>query len=268
MTKKLFNGLLLKIFIAILAFVSNAHAQNTPLFQDKKGLFDRRDDFMYLGLSIGYLENTKFLKEKEKQSLVELQNRVTTIKQKYKSQPMNEMWMNFYDSKYQEGANQAKSADVKIELDLNNRNTVDGTPALPDPYSCTTHSRNRKTGEKSNYHSFYVSNVNGNFKSARKNLHSLENYLPKPKNSGMMMLTQADLDKIEGESVFCIPGEGAVNPDVSREAEAKVKAQNVKTRIPPFSESRKPQHEMVCQTLDDPRIPPPFGAKCVYNYKQ
>jgi hypothetical protein len=254
------------LIIIFIALTNVAQAQNTPLYKDKNGLFDRRNDFMSLGQSIGYLENTKFLKEREQQSLKDLQNKVASIKQKYKSETMDEMWKNFYDLKYQEAAERVKVTDRKIEMDLNNRDTTDGSPFLSDPYSCTTFQENRKTGEK-NYDSTYVLNININIKSARKNIHSLENYLSKPKNSGMMMLTQADYYKIEGESVFCIPRDGSTNPAVAKEAAARENAINVKKRIPPYSQSRTPQHEMVCQSLDDSRIPPPFGAKCLFNYK-
>ena len=222
MSKILLIRVFLKfLLISVTTLSSIAHAQNSALYLDKKGLFDRKDDFMYLGLSIGYLENTKFLKEHEKRSLKELQDRIATIKQKYKSQPMNEMWQNFYDNKYQEGANQTKAIDVSIEADLKNRDTSDGTPVLLDPYTCTTYRENRKTGVKHSYNSTYVQDINEKIKSARKNLHALENYLPKSKNSGIMMLTQEDYNKIEGESVFCIPRDGSPNPDLAKEVEAR-----------------------------------------------
>jgi hypothetical protein len=269
MTNKLLSRIFLNtttttiiIMIVAATFASIAYAQNSPRYLDKKGLFERKEDFSSLGVGIGYLENTKFLKEKEKQSVKQLQDRMTALKQKYKSQPMDEMWQQIYDITYKNGAEQAKTADVIVEAKLNARDTD-----FRDPYTCTTLQLNNKTGVKSNYHSHYVQSVNDYIVAARKDLYFLENYLPKPKNSGIMMLTEADHYKINGESVFCIPLDGSPNPAIAKETEAIEKVKNAKKRIPPYSESRKPQHEIICQSLYDPGIPPPFGAKCVFNYK-
>jgi len=232
-----------------------------PAYLDGVALFDRRNDFMALGSGMGFLENTLFLGESEQQSVEDLQNRIATLKEKYNSEPSNAMWQNFYQSQYERGLAQAQSTDRGIERALNDTDTIDGSPALPDPYSCTTFS------STNGYSSTYVGTVNDKLRSSRQALYRLEYYLPKPKNSGIPMLTQADHYRINGPSVFCVPQDGSVNPAIAREAAAIERANNVKKRIPPYSESGTPQHEMLCRTLNDPGIPPPFGAKCVFNYE-
>lgn len=216
-----------------------AQSQTAPRFQDRIAVFDLRPDFGTASSGLGFVQGAQRLNANDRAEMAALVRRLDTVKSRYKSQFTDAMWEEM-KGEYERGFALARQLESQA-------------PAA-NAYACTSKD---SEGRES---SAYVTALNRSITGARLSLYRLENLLPKPRSSGMLMLTSNDYAKINGPSRAC--GSGSVSAST-----AQVIAAPKKVRVAPYSASRNPQHEMMCRNLADPAIPPPFGIKCVFNYK-
>jgi hypothetical protein len=228
------------LFTSVVSETVFAQSQTAPRFQDRIAVFDLRPDFRKASRGLGFLQGAQRLNANDREEMAALVSRLDTVKSRYKSQFTDAMWEEM-KGEYEQGFALARQLESQA-------------PAA-NAYACTSKD---SQGRES---SAYVKALNESIQGARLSLYRLENLLPKPSSSGMLMLTNNDYAKINGPSRAC--GSGAVSAST-----AQATAAPKKVRVAPYSASRNPQHEMMCRTLDDPRIPPPPGVKCVFNYKE
>ena len=256
-------------------------------------MFDYRHKVQQIMRDLAFLESTKFLSEEHRLETKKFRSRVEELFGKYRNSPFgNLIGGNLAKAAYEQGMDAALSADRDVsnvvkQQDLKNAYTCTrscwkrdrGTYCRPwfgpnphEDYGQFTQEElsemNRKSsegGQRKN-ESAYVSSLNASIQRLRLNLHEAEQMLPKPTSSGMLLLTEVQMQKIQGPSVFCQLQDGEVNNEIQEERQRAISAETKPTRIPPFSQSRSPQHEAMCRVLEA-GIPPPYGIKCVYNYK-
>jgi hypothetical protein len=238
MKKSLFFFGILLISVAPATIL--AQSQTAPRFQDRIAVFDLRSDFQVVSRSLGFLEGAERLNANDREEMATQVRRWGAVKSRYRSQFTDAMWENM-QGEYDEGFALAR----QLESEAPEENV----------YECTSEdSQGRESSD-------YVKALNEAVQGGRLSLYRLENLLPKPRSSGLLMLTNNDYIKIKGPSRAC--GDGSVAASA-----APVNPAATKVRVAPYSASRNPQHEMMCRNLADPRIPPPFGIKCVFNYKE
>jgi hypothetical protein len=249
------------LFLIVSIFASStANSKETPRYQDDKATFAMRDTFAYLNKSLGFLTATTYLEADHKQEVKKFQERYDRLKAKYQSPAMDQA-LSLGEKNIADGQKDASFFDQQLKLEFNGDYT-DGYAFL-HAYQCT-YSRRKKKGGSSEHKSEYVTKVNESMRTVRQNLFKLETQLPQKPSSGALMLTSEKLKEIDGSEILCKKFEnGKLVEQLLEPVIEKVE----KTRVPPFSASQNPQHEMMCRNLSDPRIPPPPPIKCVFNYK-
>ena len=276
------------LFIACnISFASSE--DNQPRYKTSPGVMSLKADFTKIQNGLGILENLQQLNGPNRSELEAMKKRLENIKKKYKSEAFDGMWestINAYDS----GKQDAIQLDEKTQRNIkrgkqdaeSNGDAYD--PTFDDVYICHRQSgvrgsndteykygsRTYRIGDGWTFSSDYVDKINSARGNLSLSLYRLEKLLPAKLNSGLLMMTQSDIYREQAPTIYCsLPG-GKENPTIARDkastAAAQAKADLEKKRIPPYSESKTNQHEMICRTLD-PIVPPPFGAKCVYHYK-
>jgi hypothetical protein len=246
--------LLTSIITLALSHLGFAYGQGKPRFQDPTATFDLRNEFFSLNSHLGFLTTTKHLEVEQQQEVKNLQDRYEKLKSQYQSPATEKIW-NLAQDKIAEGQKNAVDTDQQLKIRANAQYS-DGY-AFIHAYQCTYSKRGVSDSE-------YVSQLNEALSGMRKSLFILEKRLPEGKDSGALMMSNEQWKKVYGPKILCKKFE---NGKVIDQQPVAVIEKVEKTRIPPFSASGNPQHEMMCRNLSDPRIPPPPPIKCVFNYK-
>jgi len=285
------NTVISSLFFVVCSVSFASSEDNQPRFKTLPGVMSLKVDFTNVQNGLGVLENLQQLNESNRSELEAMKKRLENIKKKYKSEAFDGMWestMNAYGSGKQDAIRLDENTQRNIKRGKqdaeSNGDAYD--PTFDDVYICH---RQRGAGSNRNYteykygnHTYnlgdgwtlssdYVDKINSARGDLSLSLYRLEKLLPAKLNSGLLMMTQSDIYREQAPTIYCsLPG-GKENPTIARDkastAAVQAKANLEMKRIPPYSESKTNQHEMVCRTLD-PIVPPPFGAKCVYNYKK
>ena len=284
------------VIISLLFVICNVSfastEDNQPRFKTLSGVMSIKADLAKVQNGLGVLENLQQLNGPNRSELEAMKKRLENIKKKYKSQAFDGMWestMHAYISGKEDAIrlDEDKQRDIQRQKRDAESNGDAYDPTFDDVYICHRQSGARgskdteykeykygsytyRIGDGWTFSSDYVDKINSARGNLSLSLYRLEKLLPAKLNSGMLMMTQSDVYREQAPTIYCtLPG-GKENPMIARDkastAAVQAKADLEKKRIPPYSESKTNQHEMVCATLD-PIVPPPFGAKCVYRYK-
>lgn len=246
--------LITSIISLTLTHVGFAYAQGKPRYQDPTATFDLRNEFFSLNSNLGFLTTTKHLEIEQQQEVKNLQERYEKLKSKYQTPATEKIW-NLAQNMIADGQKNAVVTDQQLKNRANSQYS-DGY-AFIHAYQCTSSRGGVESSE-------YVNKLNEAIKGMRKSLFILEKRLPEGKDSGALMMTNEQWKKVDGSEILCKIFE---NGKVIDQQPVVLVEKVEKTRIPPFSVSKNPQHEMMCRNLSDPRIPPPPPIKCVFNYK-
>lgn len=250
------TSLLIAAAIALAGSLSSAaQAASVKTFNDRNSMYDLRMEFFSIGRNLGFLEANNYLSDEDKKELQGIKQKSDALRGKFKSELTKSAWAST-DSNFLEGTTEGNSSNVQLSMGMKVR---EGSvlPMLAHAYQCQSSNR-----------SMYVDRLNNAFHGLNLSLYRLEKLLPMTVGSGMLMMTQNDYTRIEGKTRLCLERDQATNTvDITKMYAVPVAPVKEKVRIPPYSVSRKQQHEMVCSSLHDARIPPPFGAQCLFNYK-
>ena len=233
---------------------TSVYSQVKPRFEDSIATRDMRNDFFILNLGMGFLSTTKNLELEQQQEFKKFQDSYEKLKSKYKSAAMDNIW-SLSEDKITDGQKQAALYDQQLSNKFNAQ-YASGSGFI-HAYQCTYSKGNADLSE-------YVSKLNEVIRGVRHSLFVLEKRLPEKTNSGGLMMTNEQWSKVDGNTILCKKFE---NGKLIEQTPIAVIEKVEKTRIPPYSVSKNPQHEMMCRNLSDPRIPPPPPIKCAFNYQ-
>jgi hypothetical protein len=239
--------------------LSDANAQSVPRYKEAASVIGPRGvltDMQTLNSSLAFLLTAADNIEPAHRSEVEqLKARYEKLQARYQSAPMSQAWAM---AAPQVGVGQSAANDALRQLQARFKREYSDGYVFSHRYQCHQPNNGKLRSD-------YVESLNAAFRAARKSMYYLETLLPKSKDSGALLMTEAKLQQIEGPNILCIKFEGG---ELVEQTPAPAVVKNEKIRVAPYSASRNPQHEMTCQLLDDPAIPPQPPVKCVFNYKQ
>ena len=279
----------MKIFFMMIfaIYCAKSFAVDNLQYKDVETMRGLEVTFCKLQHALGALVSIPVLNQDEADEVNKLVGKYNILKEKYKSNQMNmyawggeQRCINegksamelFRDSGIKNYEIRKKESD---EIMSGVKGVYDGFEPTLSIRQCAYKKQYNKDGSMSSVWNTsivgdIIGEINGYLSRAIQDIYYLEWRLPRKVSEGTLLMTSKARKEIQRNDSLClepIKDEKGWRLEPRRKDIKAVSVVEAKERIAPYSKSRKSMDETTCRNLSDPRIPPPPGVQCVFNYK-